>query len=457
MPRLIAVLMLTFAVSAPAGQTRVDIDGERFLINGKVTYTWNAACPESMHGLLFNVRAVNATFDDLDDALPAGFLDDPGDHPGNNFAGYGAWDPEANTDRFIAALPSWRAKGILGVTLNFQGGCSCTRDGEDGAVTAGDHQTPNNNPFGADGRSIHPDYLRRMKRAIDALDANGMVCILGIFYFGQDQRLSSDNDSEAVKRAVDLVVDWVLREDFRNVVIEINNETTIDWYQHAILRPDRVHELFRRVKERGRRADGTRLLVSASSTGLDLPPDAWMEEADFFLPHGNGLNADQIGAVVRAHREHPSFQVNPRPICFNEDSTSIANLNAAAEAGTSWGFYNDAHIQSVWPANWTIWSRENRAFFDRVAELVAAPPMIIPPDFDGDGDIDPDDFARFQECWSGAGVPQDRPECLMARLDEDDDVDEDDFALFMRCATGRDHPIRPECMAPPAAEEDDAS
>ncbi len=433
---------------AEAGQTIVDIRGEDFLINGRVTYADNPACPESMHGLLFNVRAVNATFDDLGETLPEGFLDDPGDRAGNNFAGYGPWDADANTDRFIAALPSWRAKGILAVTLNFQGGCSCSRDKESEAVTAGDHQTPVNNPFGEDGVAIHPAYLARMKRAIEALDANGMVCILGIFYFGQDQRLSEDEDSAAVKRAVDGVVDWVLKEDFRNVVIEINNETTVGAYQHAILNPDRVHELFARVKERGRREDGTRLLVSASSTGTHLPPDSWMEEADFFLPHGNGLNAEQVSALAESHRAHPAFQAKPRPICFNEDSVNIANLNAAAEAGASWGFYNDMHIQSVWPANWTIWSRENQAFFNRVAELVRAPASIVPPDFDGDGDVDPRDFARWQSCWSGPNTKQDRAHCLLARLDGDTDVDKDDFRLFMRCASGEGKPIPETCMVP---------
>ena len=209
-----------------------------------------------------------------------------------------------------------------------------------------------------------------MARCINTLDANGMVCILGLFYFGQDQRISNASDSQAIKDAVDAVVDWVLANDWRNVVIEINNETTVGGYQHAILTPARVHELFQRVKTRSVRPDGTRLFVSASSTGTSLPPDTWMQEADLFLPHGNGLNSTQIGQLVVDFRAHPLWQADPRPICFNEDSTSIANLNAAAASHTSWGFYNDVHIQTVWPANWTIWSAQDIAFFDRVAELV---------------------------------------------------------------------------------------
>jgi len=369
---VIVFLVSLTNLSANAGQTVVGISGENFLINGRLTYADIPGCLPAMYGLLFNVRAVNATFDDLEygaGGLPAGMLDDPGNRPDNNYAGYGPWDPDANTDRFIAALPSWRAHGVLAVTLNFQGGCSCSRHGENGVTWAGDNQTPNNNPFGPNGVPIDPNYLDRMKRAIDALDANGMVCILGLFYFGQDQRISNANDSEALKAAVDAVVDWVLANDWRNVIIEVNNETTVGGYQHAILSPDRVHELFQRVKARGVRG-GTRLYVSASSTGSNVPPNTWMAEADFFLPHGNGLNSSQIAQVVDAHRNHSAWQSNPRPICFNEDSTSIDNLNAAAAAHASWGLYDDRHHQSVWPANWVIWHPVTAAFFNRVAELV---------------------------------------------------------------------------------------
>lgn len=364
------------SAARPSGRTVVDVVGDKFRINGKLTYSELPSCPTSLRGLMFNVRAVNATFDDLDRALPKGFLDDGGNRPQNNFAGYGPWDADANTDRFIAALPSWRARGVQAVTLSFQGGCSCSRNREAGVSLAGDQQTPNNNPFGSQGTPIQPAYLARMKRAIDALDANGMACILGLFYFGQDQRISSDNDSQAIKAAVDAVVDWVLENGWRNVLIEINNEATVGGYQHDILNPHRVHELFRRVKQRSTRADGTRLLVSSSSTGKSLPPEGWLRQADFFLPHGNGLNSADIGRLVEAYRAHPLWKANPRPICFNEDSTSVENFKAAALSEASWGFYNDEHIQSVWPANWEIWSPENIAFFDAVARAVGAGAFI---------------------------------------------------------------------------------
>jgi hypothetical protein len=74
--------------------------------------------------------------------------------------------------------------------------------------------------------------------------------------------------------------------------------------------------------------------------------------------------------LVDAHRNHPAWKADPRPVCFNEDSTSIANLNAAAASHASWGLYDDMGHQTVWPANWQIWAHPTAAFFDRVGELV---------------------------------------------------------------------------------------
>ena len=64
-------------------------------------------------------------------------------------------------------------------------------------------------------------------------DELGMVVILGIFYFGQDQRLK---DEAAVRRAIENAVDWVFDRGYTNVLIEVNNECNVR-YDHAILAP----------------------------------------------------------------------------------------------------------------------------------------------------------------------------------------------------------------------------
>ena len=46
----------------------------------------------------------------------------------------------------------------------------------------------------ADGE-LRPDYLERLERILDRADELGMVVILGIFYFGQDERLRTRRPS----------------------------------------------------------------------------------------------------------------------------------------------------------------------------------------------------------------------------------------------------------------------
>src|SRR4029079_13297202 len=107
----------------------------------------------------------------------------------------------------------------------------------------------------ADG-SLRPDYMERLRRVLDRADDLGMVVLLGIFYFGQDERLANE---AAVTAAVDNTLDWLAGRGYRNVLIEVNNECNVR-YDHDILKPGRVHELIDRVRLRTR--DGRRFLVS---------------------------------------------------------------------------------------------------------------------------------------------------------------------------------------------------
>jgi hypothetical protein len=84
------------AEETPARQTTVAIDGTRWLINGRVTYPGAKA-----EGLLMNVRMVNATFEDRN-------RDD--------------FDPDANTDAFLAVMPEYVGAGVRAFTFNLQGG-----------------------------------------------------------------------------------------------------------------------------------------------------------------------------------------------------------------------------------------------------------------------------------------------------------------------------------------------
>ena len=213
-----------------------------------------------------------------------------------------------------------------------------------------------------------------LKRADDL----GMVAILGVFYFGQDERL---RDEAAVKRALDTAVDWVYDRGYRNVMIEVNNECNVS-YDHAVLRPERVHELIERVKEHKPHgvagAERPRLLVSTSYGGGTVPGENVVRSADFLLMHGNGVgDPKRIAEMVRRCRRVPGY--GPKPILFNEDDhfdfdKPMNNMVAAVGQYASWGYFDpgksnyvDGH-QSP-PVNWGINTPRKRAFFELVREI----------------------------------------------------------------------------------------
>ncbi len=73
-------------------------------------------------------------------------------------------------------------------------------------------------------------------------------------------------------------------------------------------------------------------------------------------------------------------------------------------------------------------------------------PPLAPMDFDGDGDIDINDFGFIQACLSGQGVNQIASGCEEARLDDDEDIDLVDLQIFLQCVSGSIIPPRPECL-----------
>ncbi len=278
----------------------------------------------------------------------------------------GKWDAERNTREFLAAMPTWRRHGLLGFTINFQGG---SPEGYS------QRQPWINSAFRADG-SLNPAYLGRMERIINFADELGMAVILGYFYFGQDQVL---RDEAAVVRAVDEATRWVLVKGWRNVLIEIDNECNVGAYDHEILKPARVHELIHRVKSTA--GDGYRLYVSTSYGGNAIPRENVVRAADFILLHGNGVGEPaRMAEMVRLTREVTGY--TPKPILFNEDDhfdfdKPMNHFVAAVSEYAGWGYFDfrmrgetsyDEGFQSV-PVNWNIRSARKTGFFDLLAEM----------------------------------------------------------------------------------------
>lgn len=334
---------------APSSQahgfsTLVGIQGSNFTINGKVTFPGL-----SVEGLLLNSRMVQAIFDDENRETVERWA----------YPDTGEWDPDRNTSEFTASLPLYAERGLNAVTVNLQGGNPSPKPGQN-------HQPWINTAFHSDGE-LKSAYLDRLDRVIRAADREGLVVILGYFYFGQDHRLQNE---DAVVRATDNATVWLVNQGYTNVIVEIANESDV-FYDHAILKPDRIHELIQRVRNRSQGM----LRVSTSFGGGSIPPAAVVETADFILVHGNNQNTDEIAAMVQKIRSMPEYERAPKPIVFNEDSTTMANMEAALRQGASWGYYdkglNDYRTGfQVPPINWLINTPEKEAFFNAVDGLV---------------------------------------------------------------------------------------
>jgi len=216
--------------------------------------------------------------------------------------------------------------------------------------------------------------MMRLGRILDRADELGMVPILGLFYFGQDERLK---DETAVKNAVNNVLEWLFIKNYRNILIEINNECDVR-YDHDILRPARVHELIEQLIQKNK--NGFRFYSGTSYGGGSIPMPNVVSASDFILIHGNGIsNPDDILAMVQKTRKVKGY--SKKPILFNEDdhfdfTREWNNFIAAVQEYASWGYFDyrmkdepyQEGYQSV-PVDWGINSERKKAFFALLKEI----------------------------------------------------------------------------------------
>ncbi len=348
-----------------------------------------------------NSRMTNAVFDD----------ENPVTRPLFAYPDTGNWDPDRNTDEFIAQLPTYRAHGLLAVTVNLQGGSPTgyyrehlfreimgTRgiNAPDNAIWSGlpspTSQPWHNSAFNSDG-TLKPEFLDRTDRIVRACDQLGMIVILGYFYFGQDERL--DNEA-AVCNGVDVATNWLLESGYGNVLIEINNETNIPRYEHEILQPHRVAELIDRAKSiqhtrHSGESRNRRLLVGTSYGGNRVPDDEVAGVSDYIMLHGNSVTEpSRIAEMVRETRSLPSY--SPKPILFTEDdhfdfNEPENNFRSALSAYASWGYFDPGDAaggsatfgdycngyQNI-PVNWSLNTDRKRGFFNLLSEITGEAP-----------------------------------------------------------------------------------
>ncbi|MCM8832551.1 MAG: VCBS repeat-containing protein [Candidatus Omnitrophica bacterium] len=326
---------------------KVNIKGEKFYINGKLTYSENLKANKKIFGTIINSRMVQALFDDENQKTVSLW----------SYPDRSKFDPERNTNEFIDALLIYRKFGLIAFTINLQCGGPIA-----GKFTGKQEWIVS--CFRPDG-SLKEKWLNRLKRIIDVSNEIGMVVILGLFYFGQDQILK---DQQAIKNGVVNIVDWLLKNRYENVLIEIANECDHHGYDHGILKPKRIIELIKLVKEKS----GGKFLVSTSFCGGIIPPDEILKTVDFVLLHGNGQTPEGIKNMIKIVKEKLKLWNIEKPIVFNEDSINLDNMEIALKEGVSWGYYDQGKnnyrdgFQSP-PTNWLINTPEKRNFFKKIA------------------------------------------------------------------------------------------
>jgi len=292
-------------------ETCISILGSSFIINGELTYS--NLNPRAW-GKLMNVRMVNGVFEDLNpETCPKGF------------------DPDSNTDAFIASMDQYRDKGVLGFTVNLQGGMP----GYENAL---------NSAFTCDG-ALKPGYMKRVSRVIEAADERGLVIILGFFYQRQDQVLE---DTEAIKRATANAATWLRDRGYTNVMVEISNEYRHPGFDHQFLRSETGQsELIRLV-----RSIAPSIPVSTSGMGNASFHPLLAEAADYILLHGNTTGPEDYPNRIKTVSSYGKPVIFNEDWCYSDDTRGIPDaiekMKTAFAHGASWGNMNQQRNQH-WP------------------------------------------------------------------------------------------------------------
>jgi hypothetical protein len=241
------------------------------------------------------------------------------------------FQPDANTDQFIARMPDYVAHGVDAFTISLQGGTP----GYEGAV---------NSAFNANG-TLRDAYLKRVSRVIRTADANGCAIILSCFYQRQHSHTRALGDRASIHAAVTNTARWVASQGFTQVILEIANEYAHAGFAHwpagAWLRSHAAQvELIHATK-----TAALNLLVSTSGMGSGATFGPVAHAGDFTIIHFNNTETDAIPERIAASKTYG------KPVVCNEDD-KVGPVGAEAArlsiiSGAGWGFMHSAQNQSA--------------------------------------------------------------------------------------------------------------
>ena len=304
---------------------------EGALVRWRTTYSGSKCRPEAA-GRLMNLRLAQALFDD-------------------EWLTEISFNSEANTDRVIAALDTYREHGVLAINVSLQGGNpgygkAVPEIQRERTARLGRGKGSLISAFLPDG-SLKPAWTGRLLRLQRALDQRGMVLDLMYFFEGQNGVL---RDSDAIRRAVINATDWLIRHNCRNVIIEIANEYDLEDWEYDLWIPNHIGELIELA--RSRFTPDFRLPIGASTKGTAVS-SAIGDHADLAMVHGNTRPPEEKRKRVA---ELFADSKVPGPIFMDEDDNGkdttaanfdkeIASLDAVWQSGGSWGYMPWRQVQ----------------------------------------------------------------------------------------------------------------
>ena len=137
-------------------------------------------------------------------------------------------DAQENTAHFIAQIPDYREHGVLAWSVGLEGG-NAQNQASDPNFDSGDFTVDGTNgsrsPLAADGLTWKTGRRELVEDVIEALNEQGMVCCLGLYY----NQLYYWHSSQANYRAaMGTVTDMLIENGYRNVCIDLANEAGVD-------------------------------------------------------------------------------------------------------------------------------------------------------------------------------------------------------------------------------------
>lgn len=342
------------------GATNLQIKGDNFYINDKLTYS-ETASNSKVHGLLFNSRMIQGIFDDANPTTAAIWK-----YPDTK-----KWDPLRNTNEFVSNMSVWKEHHLLSFTVGLQGGMPIFKHEGDQKwiVSAFDFQSGN----------LNMAFFDRLSLILEEADRIGMVPIIQLFYWGQMKRF--DGDNAVILVAINNALDWLMAQQYHNIIIDVANECTEKNYGGTILKCNSgnmtgtIKYMKQYIASKDVNRSSTIYIGSSLFPGV-TPHDSLIEVSDVILVHGNKESPQTISSMIHRIRDSHQFKKRPVPIVFNEDqnyhfNASSNNLKSAVDGHASWGYYvqgtNDyVHGYQSPPVNWGIADNDEAGFFGAI-------------------------------------------------------------------------------------------